>query len=58
MFENSFVSTVRFANVVGPHPSNSLQLLEMLIKKGFPSVANSFLDFMFSKGFFKCVVVS
>lgn len=52
MFENSFVSIVRFANVVGPHPSNNLQLLERLIKEGFPSVANSLLDCLFSKDFF------
>jgi hypothetical protein len=35
-----------------------LQLLERLIKEGFPSVANSLLDCLFSKDFFWCVVVS
>jgi hypothetical protein len=58
MLEDSFVSTIWFVDVASPHPSNSLQLLERLVKEGFPNVANSFLDFLFSKGFFKCVVVS
>jgi hypothetical protein len=58
MFEDSFVFAVRFVDIVGPHPSNSLHLPERLIKECFPYVANSLLDCLFSKDFFRCDVLS